>query len=100
MGGTGWLGDPHLWDSCDQLMEKGLSPAPASATGPGVNPTPLSPLSHPHRDADYHRLHLGSASLLPVPPGEEWAQGPGGTSGLGQREFREPTSDLGVLLMF
>lgn len=73
------MGDPHLWDSCNQLMEKGLSPPPASATGPGVNPTPLSPLSHPHRDADYHRLHLGSASLLPVPPGEEWAQGPGAT---------------------
>ena len=30
LGGTGWLGDPHLWGSCDQLMEKGLSPPPAS----------------------------------------------------------------------
>ena len=47
LGGTGWLGDPHLWGSCDQLLEKGLSPHLPPATGSRVNPTPLFALPHP-----------------------------------------------------
>lgn len=48
-------------------------------------PIPFPP---PHRDADHHRLHLGAASLLQVPPGEEW-ESSGRPFGLGGGEFRE-----------
>ena len=30
LGGNRLAGRPHLWGSCDQLMEKGLGPPPAS----------------------------------------------------------------------
>lgn len=44
----------------------------------GPRPTLLYPLQL-CRDADHHGLHSGAASLLQVPPGEEWAGSPEGT---------------------
>lgn len=87
--GTGWgaalLPSSHNSHCClcTRTLEGpdgvgGVWPLPMPPT---TRPQADAPIPHspPHRDADHHRLHLGAASLLQVPPGEEWAGSPAST---------------------